>query len=114
MISSSPISPCLFCNELVKDIIGESDANNVTTNNRIREAGELSESEFVRAMFNLRDIPITDSTEDERELVNFGAAAYFYFLENADDLLLTKYTEKINRHIQERFGRPKMRTRGAF
>jgi len=104
----------LYSMQKIRDIIGESDANNETTNKRIREAGELSESEFVRAMFNIRDIPITDSTEDERELVNFGGAAYFYFLENADDLLLTKYTEKINRHIQERFGRPKMRTRGAF
>ena len=62
----------LYSMQKIRDIIGEADANNTTTNKRIREAGELSQSEFTRAMRNLRDIPITDETEEEKELVNFG------------------------------------------
>ena len=104
----------LYSMQKIRDIIGETDANNENTNKRIREAGELSEAEFTRAMFNLRDIPITDETEDERELVNYGASAYFYFLENGDEKLLDKYLEKIQTHIKFRFGRPNMVTRGPF
>ncbi len=104
----------LYSMQKIRDIIGEADANNDTTNKRIREAGELSQSEFVRAMRNLRDIPITDETEEEKELVNFGGSAYFYFLENGDKLLLEQYSLMIDNHIKFKFGRPNMITRGQF
>lgn len=98
----------------MRESVGENDPNNTTTNKRLRQAGELSQSDFVMSMRNLRTIPITDDTEEERELVNFGGVAYFYYLENGDEKMVDKYKEKIKEHIKFKYGRPGTVTVGAL
>lgn len=104
----------LYSIKKIRDIIGESDNSNTNTNARIREAGELSQAHFIREMKNIRNIPITDATEEEKELINFGGSAYFYYLENGDEKLLNEYKEQVERHTKQRFGRPGLVTRGPF
>lgn len=94
----------------LRRLVGEDDVNNTTTNKRLREAGELSQSEFAR---ETAGITVTIG-EDERELINSGAVAYFYLLENGDEILTTKYTEQLKRYVITTFGRPKADTRSGF
>lgn len=100
----------LYNLDKIRDIVGEEDVNNTVTNKRLREAAELSQAEF---FIETANITVT-ITEKERELVNFGAVAYFYNLENGDDKLVTTYTEKLKTFVEKQFGRPKFITRGKF
>ncbi len=100
----------LYNLEKLRKIIGEDDVNNETTNKRLREAGELAQSEYEIETTN---ITVT-VTEKIRELVNFGAVAYFYHLENGDETLTTKYSEMLEKFIIKAFGRPNMITKGPL
>ena len=91
-------------------MIGEDDTSNVTTNKRLREAGESAQAEFERETAN---ITIT-LTEKEKELINAGGVAYFYYRENGDIEMKKEYTEQVRNYIKNSFGRPNLTTRGPF
>jgi len=104
----------LYSLDKLRSTIGEVDANDETTNRRLREAGEYSQALFTQAIFNIgiqEDVtnPIINPTEIEFELVNFGAVAYFYYLENGTDEMNEDYEDKLQKYIKGRFGRPKFR-----
>jgi hypothetical protein len=104
----------LYNLDKLRSTIGEVDANDETTNRRLREAGEYSQGLFTQAMFNIgtqddATNPIINPTEIEFELVNFGAVAYFYYLENGTEEMNKDYEDKLQRYIRGRFGRPKFK-----
>lgn len=94
----------------MRRIVGEDDVNNETTNKRLREAGELAQSEFNIETANI-DVTVG---EKEKELINFGGVAYFYQLENGDETLTEKYTTMLKKFVDNQFGRPNMTTRGPI
>lgn len=100
----------LYNLDKLRKMIGEDDTNNVTTNKRLREAGELAQSEYEIETTNITVIV----TEKIKEMINFGAIAYFYHLENGDETLTTKYTAMLEKFIKTNFGRPNMITNGRL
>ena len=88
----------------MRRIIGEDDTNAKPTNNRLREAGESAQGEFLRQTSNLN----VTFDEPVKELINGGGVAYFYNRENADAELRVTYTEQIKSYIKTNFGRPKL------
>jgi|APSaa5957512535_1039671.scaffolds.fasta_scaffold57521_3 hypothetical protein len=100
----------LYNIDKLRRIVGEDDVNNETTNKRLREAGELAQAEYEIETAN---ITVT-VTEKIKELINFGAVAYFYQLENGDETLTTKYTIMLEKAVKTIFGRPNMETAGPL
>ena len=94
----------------LRRIVGEEDTSNDVTNTRLREAGETSQAKFNRATAN---ITVT-ITEIERELVNQGAVAYWYFRENGDEAGVITYEKDLKEYVLNTFGRPEFITRGAL
>lgn len=109
------MSKRLYDLEKLRRTIGETDTNDDTTNFRLRECGEYSQGLFTQKMFSIgtRDDatnPILNPTEIEFELVNLGAVAYYYYLENGDKDMMNDYEkDKLPAYIQGRFGRSKFR-----
>lgn len=98
----------------IKQDLGET---STTNDQRIRRAGEKAQTEFERQTANIRGIDdiLTTPTNKEKELVNYGAIANFYFIENGDETALRRYEdEMIPKYIKARFGRPTFKSRGAF
>lgn len=104
----------LYNLKAIKDDLGET---STTNDKRLRRSGEKAQTEFERQTANVRGIAdiLATPTNKEKELVNFGTIANFYFLENGDDTALRRYEdEMIPKYIKARFGRPNFKARGAF
>lgn len=104
----------LYNIQAIKDDLGET---GTTNDKRIRRSGEKAQAEFERQTANVRGIDdvLTTPTNKEKELVNTGAIANFYFIENGDDTAVRRYEDElIPRYIKSRFGRPNFKARGAF
>lgn len=98
----------------IKTTLGESGSTN---DNRIRRAAELAQNDYETATHNIRGISdiISTPTQKEIELINFGAIAWFYYLENGDETTLKKYQDDmIPNYIKGRFGRPRAKVRGPL
>ena len=94
------MAPRLYNLNKLRRTIGELDPNDEATTRRLRESGEYSQSTFTTEMSNIgvrEDVknPLLNPTEIVFELVNFGAVAYFYYLENGQDGGLEIYDKKI-------------------
>lgn len=106
----------LYSLDKLRRTIGELDANDDVTNVRLRESGEYAQASFIQKMSNIgkRDPlldPTINPTEIEFELVNSGAVAWFYYLENGIKDMFDQYEEAINRYIKDKFGRPNFNAR---
>ena len=98
----------------IKNDLGET---STTNDKRIRRSGELAQSDFERVTANVRNIAdiLTTPTNKEKELVNFGALAWFWFKENGDDTALKKYQdEMLVKYVKDVHGKPRFIARGAF
>ena len=95
----------------VKKLLGESGGS---LDERIREAGELADSDIFSALTNIETLPMVTVPPQLTRVGNFLTIGYFYFLENGDDKGVDKGIEKLDRYIKTKYGQPKAKTRGAF
>ncbi len=95
----------------VKKLLGET-GNGL--DERIREAGELADSDIFAALTNIELLPLTPIPPQLIRVGNFLTIGYFYFLENGDDKGITAGTKKLEDYIKKKYGQPKALTRGPF
>ncbi len=105
----------LYNLDKLRRTMGETDANDPTTNSRLRECGEYAQFIFTTYMSNIgvRDDttnPLINPTEIEFELVNSGAVGWFYYLENGQREMFDDYESNIEKYLQGKFGRPNFKS----
>ncbi len=96
----------------VKKLLGETGDS---LNQRIREAGELSDADIRAEIENIITFPVDD--DFKKRLIPIGnmlTLGYFYFLENGDKSAVEVGQDKLMKWVKKTFGHPKALARGPF
>ena len=95
----------------VKKLLGET-GNGL--DERIREAGELADSDIFAALTNIELLPLVPIPPQLTRVGNFLTIGYFYFLENGTSDAIEAGTTKLENYIKKKYGQPKALSRGTF